>query len=106
MYFHAENPPMSTLYVTASFLVKAQGLESVLEVLTTLSEATLQEPGCLDYGYYQSLENPLQLTSFEVWQDEEAEALHWQSEHLEAALVQVSGWLQGPAQVTQYRRVC
>ncbi|MDH0645330.1 antibiotic biosynthesis monooxygenase [Pseudomonas sp. GD03858] len=97
---------MSTLYVTASFLVKAQGLESVLEVLTTLSEATLQEPGCLDYGYYQSLENPLQLTSFEVWQDEEAEALHWQSEHLEAALVQVSGWLQGPAQVTQYRRMC
>ena len=97
---------MSTLYVTASFMVKAQGLENVLEVLTTLSETTLQEPGCLDYGYYQSLENPLQLTSFEVWQDEEAEAQHWRTEHLEAALVQVSEWLQGPAQFTQYRRVC
>ncbi|QHG64624.1 putative quinol monooxygenase [Pseudomonas putida] len=97
---------MSTLYVTASFMVKAQGLEEVLAVLATLSQHTLLEPGCLDYGYYQSLEDPLQLTSFEVWQDEDNEAAHWRSEHLAAALSQVAGWLQGAPQVSKYRRVC
>lgn len=97
---------MSTLYVTASFMVKAQGLDVVLEVLAVLSQNTLQEPGCLDYGYYQSLENPLQLTSFEVWQDEDNEAAHWRSEHLAAALSQVAGWLQDVPKVNKYRRVC
>lgn len=96
----------SPLYVTAQFTVKAQGLQAMLEVLAVLSRHTRLEPGCLDYGYFQSLHDPLQLTSFETWQSEAAEARHWQSAHLLAALAQAEGLLLGAPQVSRYRRVC
>lgn len=96
----------STLYVTASFMVKSEGLAEMLNLLAELTLRTRQEPGCLDYGYFQSLENPLQLTSFEVWQSVESEALHWQTGHLADALSRAAGLLQDTPRITKYRRVC
>lgn len=96
----------ATLYVTASFVVKPEALDEILEHLAALSLKTREEPGCLEYGYFQSLDNPLQISSFERWKSEESEATHWQTEHLATALARVAGLLQTPPQISKYRRFC
>ncbi|WCM53830.1 antibiotic biosynthesis monooxygenase [Pseudomonas sp. WJP1] len=93
------------VYVMASFVVKPQGLEGMRGVLAELSRQTCLEPGCLEYAYYQSLANPLEFSSFEVWESAESEARHWQTRHLQAALAQASDLLQGDARIVKYQRV-
>ncbi|VVP67111.1 hypothetical protein PS918_00517 [Pseudomonas fluorescens] len=95
----------SRVYVMASFVVKPQGLETMRGVLAELSRQTALEPGCLEYAYYQSLANPLEFSSFEVWEDPDSEARHWQTPHLQAALAQASDLLQGDARIVKYQRV-
>ncbi|MFK8333025.1 putative quinol monooxygenase [Pseudomonas sp. BJa5] len=94
------------LYVTARFDVKPEGLDEMLDLLAVLSEKTRLEPGCLEYGYFQALDNPLQITSFERWQSDACEAAHWQTEHLTRALAIGAGLLQAAPQISRYRRVC
>lgn len=55
------------LYVMTSFVVKPGGLEVMRGLLVQLSEHSRQELDCLEYGYYQSLTNPLEFSSFEAW---------------------------------------
>lgn len=98
---------MSTpLYVTAVFKVKPEGVEVMRQLLTVLTQKTLGEPGCLDYGYLQAMDDPLLFSSCEVWESAEAEALHWQSEHLKQALAQAADLLQDVPQISRYRRIC
>lgn len=93
------------LYVMASFVVKPQGLETMRGLLAELTRHTCQEPGCLEYAYYQSLANPLEFTSFEVWESADAEARHWQTTHLQQALAQAAELLQGEARIVNYQRI-
>ncbi|MNF50427.1 Antibiotic biosynthesis monooxygenase [compost metagenome] len=93
------------LYVMASFVVKADGLDAMRGLLAELSEESRKEPGCLEYGYYQSLADPLELCSYEIWQSQEAEALHWQTAHLQQALARAAGLLDGEPRILRYQRL-
>ncbi|MFJ3485940.1 putative quinol monooxygenase [Pseudomonas sp. NPDC090202] len=96
----------SFLHVAAVFKVKPEGLEAMLRLLTALTRATQEEPGCVDYGYLQAVDDPLLFSSFEIWRSAEDEALHWQTEHLQQALAQAADLLQGVPQINRYQRVC
>lgn len=95
----------TSLYVTASFRVRPDALDTMRTLLADLSERTREEPGCLDYGYYQSLTDPLRFFSFETWQSAADEAAHWQTEHLCQALERAGPLLQGSPEVTRSARV-
>ncbi len=95
-------PPV---YVTASFAVKPDALDEVRIILAELTDRTREEPGCLDYGYYQSLADPFQFFSFEVWQNAEEEASHWQTEHLQRALERAAPLLQDTPRITRSTRI-
>ncbi|MDU9394124.1 putative quinol monooxygenase [Pseudomonas japonica] len=93
---------MSTpLYVTASFSIRPGTFDATRTILAELSERTREEPGCLEYGYYQSLDDPLRFCSFEVWRSAAEEAAHWQTAHLRLALEQVAPLLHGSPSVTR-----
>ncbi|WP_166359711.1 putative quinol monooxygenase [Pseudomonas akapageensis] len=93
------------LYVMTSFAVQPAGLEEMRGLLAQLSEQSRQEPGCLEYGYYQSLTNPLEFSSFEAWQGPEFEAQHWQTPHLQQALARAAGLFDGEPKVVRYQRL-
>ncbi len=59
----------------------------------------------MDYGYYQSLDNPTVFTSFETWESPEAEAAHWNTKHLKDALAQLPELMDGDAEVTKYYKI-
>jgi quinol monooxygenase YgiN len=89
----------------ASFVVKPDELETMRQLLVQLSERSRQEPGCLEYGYYQSTTNPQEFSSFEVWQGPEFEAGHWSTEHLQEAFARAAGLLQGEPRIVRYQRL-
>ncbi|MDH4559099.1 antibiotic biosynthesis monooxygenase [Pseudomonas sp. BN417] len=95
----------SPLFVTARFAVKPVALEEMRSLLAELSEKTRQEPGCLEYAYYQSLDDPLEFSSFELWQSPECEARHWQTRHLQDALARAAGLLQVEPHIQRYQRL-
>lgn len=93
------------LYVTASFSIRPGTSDVTRAILAELSERTLEEPGCLEYGYYQSVDDPLHFCSFEVWQSVAQEVAHWQTAHLRQALEQMAPLLHGSPTVTRALRV-
>ncbi|MDZ3992743.1 putative quinol monooxygenase [Pseudomonas sp. Teo4] len=96
----------ATLYTLAKFKVKDDSLPEVIGILTALTRETRREPGCIEYGYFQDLEDSSQFTSFEAWESEEAEARHWASAHLKSALSNIENLLVESPIVNKYRKTC
>ena len=96
---------MSELYVTARFMAKNDKVVELIKVLKELASETRKESGCLDYGYYQSADNPTVFTSFEIWTDSHSEVAHWETQHLKDALTKLSHLMDGEAEVTKYLNI-
>ncbi len=78
---------MTEKLYTIAVLPAAQGkLAALIEHLKKLAEQTRREAGCIEYGFYQDQSNPNVVLSYEVWQDAEAEAAHWNTPHLTSAI--------------------
>jgi len=93
------------LYVTGKFVAKKDRVADLVNVLENLASQTRTETGCLDYGYYQSSDNPTVFTSFEKWESPEAEGAHWNTQHLKDALAQLPELTDGEPEVTKYVKV-
>ncbi|MDA0772905.1 MAG: putative quinol monooxygenase [Cyanobacteria bacterium] len=77
------------VYTIAILKAKEGSTQQMINSLTKLAHASREEQGALDYGFYQNQEDPNTIVSFEEWQDPEAEAAHWQTPHLQAALIEL-----------------
>ena len=93
------------LYVTAKFAAKEDCVADMISLLEKLASETRSEKGCLDYGYYQSSDNPTVFTSIETWESYDAEAAHWNTKHLKDALAQLPELMDGDAEVTKYHKI-
>jgi len=93
------------VYVTARFKAKADKVVEMIQVIQELSLNTQSESGCVDYGYYQSTDDPHLFTSFETWADPQSEQAHWETEHLKKALAQLPDLLDGEPEITKYTKV-
>ena len=97
--------PEPTLYVTARFACHPPAVEETIRTLDALAHETRRESGCLDYGYFQSIEDPTRFTSLEAWSSAAAEAAHWETDHLKSALAQLGSCLDGDARVTKFNEI-
>lgn len=93
------------IYVTARFNSRADKVKEMISLLATLASATRGENGCLEYSYYQSVADSTTFTSFEVWENSESEAEHWETQHLKDALIQLPDLMAGEAEITKYTKV-
>jgi quinol monooxygenase YgiN len=93
------------LYVTARFSIKESALKEAIMLLEQLSLATRSEKGCLEYCYYQSVENPLIITSIEIWESSEAETAHWSTNHISEALAKLPEFVDGQPEVVKYHKL-
>lgn len=68
--------------VVATNYVKEGCLDEFLVVLKELVEETRQyDAGCIKYGAYRDLTNPLQIMVFEEWENQAAIDNHLSSKH-------------------------
>ena len=68
--------------VIAESTVYLERLDEAIALSKDLVEASLKEPGCLEYGLFQNTENPCKLTMVESWEDEAALKRHKETAHV------------------------
>lgn len=94
------------LFVFAKFHSQKDKVEEMKQLLQKFIGETLEnEPGCISYNYLQSTEDETLFTSAEVWKDAEAEAAHWETEHLKNLLAKLPEVVNGEAEVTKFNRI-
>ena len=93
------------LYVTTKFSAKEGVLQEIIMLLEQLSFATRLEKGCLDYCYYQSVDNPLIISSIEIWESSEVEVAHWNTKHLNDTLAKLPELVDGEPEVMKYYKI-
>ncbi len=79
----------ANVYTIAVLPAKEGSVEALLRELETLAEATRQEHGCIEYGFYQESSDANTVLSFERWLDQDAEDAHWETAHLKHAIEQM-----------------
>lgn len=93
------------VYTIAVLPAKAGSTDALLAELQTLAEATRQERGCVEYGFYSDAANPNTVLSFERWVDQQAEDEHWETPHLKRAIEAMGALLETPPQVFKTSKV-
>ena len=83
------------LYTIAILKAKDDKFDEMFAVLEELADHTRQETGALQYGFYQSQENPNIVLSFEEWRDADVEDAHWKTPHLTSAIEAFKDILDG-----------
>lgn len=94
---------MDKLYVTAELLVQPQYIDEVRLLLTTLANNSLQEEGCEHYEILACISDKNSFSTFELWSSSQAEAAHWQQDHVKKTVNQLNAFIQQAAVVKKYK---
>lgn len=76
--------------------------EAMADVLTTLTDASRGDDGCVSYDFYTSIEDPTGFRSVEMWESAEAAGAHLGQPHVATALDDLAPLLAGPPSIIQY----
>ncbi|WP_046176773.1 putative quinol monooxygenase [Domibacillus indicus] len=90
------------IIIHAEFQVDPAKQAEFLEGLQPLIAASREESGNISYTLHKAVEKENTFTMVEVWQDEEAVALHNKSEHFTSFVSQAKNFLAAPLSVKAY----
>jgi quinol monooxygenase YgiN len=76
--------------------------EAALAAIQTVVDATLQEDGCIAYGFWTQAGAPARFHVFEEWASEEAMNAHMTTPHLGEFLVAMGGFGITTASLDRY----
>jgi len=75
------------IIVSGTITIDPAKIDRARELTSALVAATLQEEGCAQYGYWQSLEQPGVIRVFEQWADDDALNTHMGTPHMAEFMV-------------------
>ena len=61
----------------------AENRDELIELCKTMQDNSRREDGCLRYGFFQAVEDPLSFVAVEEWADREALDRHFAQPHLQ-----------------------
>jgi quinol monooxygenase YgiN len=70
------------IIVIARFRPRPDRRDEFVALLEEVQAASRADDGCLHYGYYTEITDPLSLIAVEEWQDQEALAAHLRQPHV------------------------
>jgi len=73
--------------------------EEFVEVMKTMQDASRQEPGCIDYGFYAAVEDPDQFVAVELWESREALETHFGAPSVASFGAGLAGLVAGAPEV-------
>jgi quinol monooxygenase YgiN len=80
------------LIVTGTVEVAEDGYERARDAIRAMVAATLKEPGCIEYGFWQDPERPGRFRVYEEWEDRASLDAHGATPHMatfRAALAEI-----------------
>ena len=87
----------TNVYTIAVLRAKPGKVEELITVLEQLATETRKEAGAEEYGFIRDTKSSDVVLSYERWRDADAEAAHWKTAHLAAALAKFDALLDGDA---------
>jgi quinol monooxygenase YgiN len=91
--------------VVVRMRTKSGGEQSLLQLMRTLKEQTLQEEGVIRYEPVQSQQDPTLFFLMEEWASETVLNTHLAMPHMEKVFSELQNLLAAPAEVTYCRAV-
>ncbi len=85
----------ANIYTIAVLKAKPGKADALISVLEELAAETRKEEGAQEYSFIRDQKTPDVVLSYEKWQDAEAEAAHWETPHLAAAIERFKDLLDG-----------
>lgn len=73
--------------------------ERLVEVMERMQEASRNENGCLRYGFFSAVEDPLTFVAVEEWVDREALDRHFAEPHLQEFAQAVPGLISSEPEI-------
>jgi quinol monooxygenase YgiN len=70
------------IIVIARFRPRADRRDDLVALLEEVQAASRRDDGCLHYGYYTEITDPLSFIAIEEWRDQEALAAHLRQPHV------------------------
>ncbi|MGL4608743.1 MAG: putative quinol monooxygenase [Trueperaceae bacterium] len=70
------------IIIAGTVFVQEANMEQAKALALTMANATHAEAGCIEYRFYNDLENPSKFFIFERWETQEALTKHFQTEHM------------------------
>jgi quinol monooxygenase YgiN len=89
-----------SIYVFASVTPKTEHLEAAEMILRQAVAASRQEPGCLRYDLFKSVQGETSFQFFETYVDQAALAAHAQSAHFQTLKEQITPLLAKPLAIS------
>ena len=93
------------IYTIAVLPAKEDSVDELLVTLESLAEATRQEHGCIEYGFYRDSTDANCVLSFERWVDQAAEDAHWDTPHLKQAINAMDELLATKPQIFKTKKI-
>lgn len=90
--------------IVATSTVTPETKEQFVKVAKELVEKSRQEAGCISYGLFEDLKNPMELAILEEWKDQAAIDFHNATEHFTTLVPEMSKYRVGSC-VTLYKEI-
>lgn len=88
------------ILVIARFLARPDRREELVALLSEVQEASRRDDGCLNYGYYTEVVDPVRLVAVEEWRDRDALDAHLRKPHVARLVEGLPGLGQEPPEIT------
>ena len=83
------------IVVTAVAQFRPAAREEAIAAAEKMRTASLEEPGCQEYGFWFAMDDPNKLLVFERWDDQAALDFHFSTPHLAEFASGIPGWVDG-----------
>jgi quinol monooxygenase YgiN len=90
------------IVVAGKVAIKPERRADAVRAALRMAEATRAESGCRTYEFYSALDDPNTVFIFEEWEDEDALADHFQTEHMAEFQQALPELLGGPVEIKRY----
>ena len=90
------------IIVHGTIPIRSEAREKALELMLWMEQASRAETGCITYEFFVGLSDPDTLLLFQEWEDAEALAAHFNTEHMERFLKALPDVLNGAISTRRY----
>lgn len=93
---------MATVIVIAHVRPAPESRAEFLALLEEVQEASRQEDGCVEYGYYAGIADPDSLVAVEEWRDMPALEVHLRQPHIQKLVDALPGMIAEPPRIVAH----
>jgi quinol monooxygenase YgiN len=94
--------PTPRTIVIARVRCRADQRAALLELLTTLQDASRKDDGCVNYGFWQAIEDEHTFIAVEEWRDRDALAAHLRTPHIHEFMAGLPAVVEGTPTIASH----